>query len=117
MRKANYKCFLYLRNLFRFRLFDACAKEFFHEAHSGTVGGTIAGPEQNNFIFPAQPPAIVAAPAMIDDQYEEPEYLVDRRFLSKVCVEKRFAIVGHRFCRRLRPLSCRSSVGGRIKSH
>lgn len=38
----------------------------------------------------AEPAAIIAAPAILDDRYREQEYIVDRRFLSKVWVEERF---------------------------
>lgn len=41
----------------------------------------------------AEPSAIIAAPAILDDRYGEREYIVDRRFLSKVWVEERFPVL------------------------
>ena len=38
----------------------------------------------------APPESIIAAPSMIDDSYNEQEYIVDRRFLYGVRVEERF---------------------------
>lgn len=42
-----------------------------------------------------EPAAIIAAPAILDDRYGEHEYIVDRRFLSKVRVVERFPELTH----------------------